>query len=198
MSEKLVFRTLLGTLALVLVAIYAIAVTHDNGRTIAPAPPQVSSDGISQFKWGAKPVPAPQTAFEDATGKPVTFADFGGKVVLVNLWATWCAPCLTEMPALARLADRVGDKDFMVVAVSEDRDAGDAKEWLEANGLGGLTYYHDPKNALLEAFKTQGLPTSILLNRKGEEIGRLMRPAEWDGDDAQAIIAKALGGPATN
>ena len=196
MSEKLVFRTLIGTLALLLAAIYAIAVTHDNGgpeQTIHKVP----AERISRFQWHKSPQPAPLTVFRNDKGEAITFAQFAGKVVLVNLWATWCPPCLEEMPSLDKLQATLGGSDFEVVAISQDRDANDARQWLEGHQLGALEIFYDPGNDLLTSLEAPGLPVSVLLDREGREIGRMTGPAEWDSAAARAIIAKALA-PAIN
>lgn len=198
MSEKFAFRTLLAALALLLAAIYAIAVTPDNGRIAKGSRPEASSDRISRFKWLNAPRALPDTPFEDAEGHPVHFADFAGKVVLVNLWATWCAPCIEEMPSLAQLQEHVGRGDFEIVAISQDRKAEDAREWIGANGLAALALYHDPGNDLLDTLKAPGLPTSILIDREGREVGRLEGPADWSSDSAKALIAKVLGPAVVN
>src|SRR5262249_2921071 len=117
---------------------------------------------IGEFIPATPPQPAPETAFSDIDGKTVTLTDFAGKPAVVNLWATWCQPCLKEMPSLDRLQQALDGK-LVVVAVSEDR--GGAKkvhEFIAETGLQKLAVYLDPKSDLGRAFGIRGLPTTIV------------------------------------
>jgi thiol-disulfide isomerase/thioredoxin len=144
---------------------------------------------------GARP-DAAQFAFKDAAGKDRTLADWKGKVVLVNLWATWCAPCRKEMPQLAELQKRFGGDagpGFEVVAVSVDRKGLEASsEFLKSVGADALSLYIDQPGVSLGATKSPGLPTTILIDRKGREIGRLLGPADWIAPEAVKLIETAL------
>jgi thiol-disulfide isomerase/thioredoxin len=134
-------------------------------------------------------LPAPEIAFADDAGKPVTLRDFRGRVVLVNLWATWCQPCVHEMPALDRLAGAMAGKDFAVVLVSQDRGGAHIVDpFFQKLGLGSLRTYLDPKSAVGQAFGVRGLPTSILIDRDGNERGRVEGAAEWDGANVKALL----------
>jgi thiol-disulfide isomerase/thioredoxin len=140
-----------------------------------------------------RPVPASFT-FQDGSGKNLTLADWKGKVVLVNLWATWCAPCRKEMPQLAELQQKFGGDGFEVVAVSVDRKGVEASsEFLKAVGADALKLYIDKPAASLGALKSPGLPTTVLLDRQGREIGRLLGPADWIAPEAVKLIEAALG-----
>jgi len=119
------------------------------------------------------PVPAPPDAVTDLAGRPVRLADFAGRVVLVNFWATWCAPCIREMPALDRLQAALGD-------------AGTA--FASELGLKHLALYLDPTSTLARAFGLSGLPTSFLIDAAGRVVGGLQGEAEWDSPEAQALI----------
>ncbi|MEE8333498.1 MAG: TlpA disulfide reductase family protein [Alphaproteobacteria bacterium] len=133
--------------------------------------------------------PAPQMPLVAEDGKVSRLADFGGRLVLVNFWATWCAPCVREMPSLLRLHKARGDKDFTVLAISQDlRGWPVITPFLTRLGLDGLPVLHDHKGALSRAFGVQGLPTTILLGRDGREIGRLTGVAEWDRQETGALI----------
>lgn len=133
-------------------------------------------------------------SFADGQGRPLTLDDFRGKVVLVNLWATWCPPCIEEMPALDSLQARLGGDAFEVVAISQDRGGVSLpKAFLEREGLDNLTLYIDPDSATTRAIAAPGLPTSILLDRQGRELARLVGPAAWD-DDAMVARIRELGG----
>jgi thiol-disulfide isomerase/thioredoxin len=140
-----------------------------------------------------EPKPAPALSFLDGQGNPVTLEDFRGKVVVLNLWATWCAPCRHEMPSLDRLQAAFGNDGLQVVPVSLDRgDVGKIEAFYEEVGLPTLAIYHDPKAAAGRAFGAYGLPTTIVIDREGMEIGRLLGPAEWDSEEAMTLIRTVL------
>ena len=136
-------------------------------------------------------------AFDDADGKPVTLAGLGGKASLVNIWATWCVPCRTEMPALDRLEAAMGGDGFAVVPVTIDTSAERAQAFLEEIGVTHLPFYSETSGALFKDLKGRGLaiglPTTVLVDGKGCEIGVLEGPAEWDSEDARALIRAATG-----
>jgi thiol-disulfide isomerase/thioredoxin len=135
----------------------------------------------------------PAIAFADAGGKAVSLADWKGRVVLVNLWATWCAPCKKEMPDLAKLQTELGSPEFEVVAVSIDRKGAEASgAFLAENNAAALKLYTDPTAAILDSFQAIGLPATILIDREGREIGRLLGPADWASPEAKALIRAAI------
>lgn len=135
------------------------------------------------------PVPAPQDSFEDGAGNEIGLADFAGQVVLLNFWATWCAPCVREMPALDRLQARLGGEGLAVVAVSADRGGTKVVEpFFAEHDLTALAIYIDVKSRLSRAFKVRGLPTTMLIDRRGNLVGAMEGPAEWDGPDSEALI----------
>jgi thiol-disulfide isomerase/thioredoxin len=145
--------------------------------------------GIENFRSVA-PRPAPDTPFVDAAGAQRTLADFRGRWVLVNLWATWCAPCLEEMPALDRLQAKLGGPEFEVVAISLDREGREvAERYRRELGLQHLAFYQDSTMRMTGAFRAPGLPATMLIDPEGREIARLLGPAEWDGDEAVAKLA---------
>lgn len=139
--------------------------------------------------------PAPTAAFTGRDGKSYTLERFRGKVVLVNFWATWCGPCVREMPSLKRLNARLGGEKFAVLALSQDRD-GWAKmaPFLEKHDLGGLPAFHDPKARVARTAGVRALPTSVLYGTDGRELGRLTGHAEWDSGEALALIRHYIGG----
>jgi thiol-disulfide isomerase/thioredoxin len=144
-----------------------------------------------------KPEPMPVIAFDGPDGAPRTLADFKGRVVLFNLWATWCVPCRQEMPALDRLQAELGGQDFEVVAVNMDtRNLDRPKSWLAEVGVTKLAYYADAQARVFQdlkrAGKVVGLPTTLLIDRDGCELGLLSGPAEWSSPDASALIRAAL------
>jgi thiol-disulfide isomerase/thioredoxin len=138
-------------------------------------------------------------AFKDADGKDATLAAFAGRIVLVNLWATWCVPCRTEMPALDRLQAAKGDARFAVVPVDLDvKGPAAARAFLDKIGVTHLPLYSDPDMNVFNELKrrglTLGLPTSLLLDGKGCRLGIVEGPAAWDSADAQALIEAAKAG----
>jgi thiol-disulfide isomerase/thioredoxin len=144
---------------------------------------------LRQFIPTDPPRPAPEIAFADSDGKRQTLADFRGRVVLVNLWATWCEPCIREMPSLDRLRAAIGDRDLAIVLVSQDR-GGDkvVAPFFAKLGLARLKTYLDPQSTVGHAFEVRGLPTSILVDRDGNELGRVEGALDWDGAPAQALL----------
>lgn len=138
------------------------------------------------------PSRAPETPILDQAGAPMRLADARGAVVLVNLWATWCAPCVHEMPTLAELQRAYGDAGLKVVPVSVDEDKAAAKTMLERLSEGALAFYADPEYAFVYAAGAKGFPTTILYDREGLEIGRLAGGADWASPEAKAMIEAAL------
>jgi thiol-disulfide isomerase/thioredoxin len=139
----------------------------------------------------------PPLAFKDASGTEKTLADWRGRTVLLNLWATWCVPCRKEMPALDALQARLGGPDFDVVAVNIDtRDADKPKAWLKDTGIEKLGYYADSSARVFQdlkaAGKAFGMPTTLLVDPNGCELAALAGPAEWASDDAVKLVAAAL------
>jgi thiol-disulfide isomerase/thioredoxin len=132
-------------------------------------------------------------AFADGAGAPLDLAHWKGKVVLLNLWATWCGPCRKEMPELAKLQKLLGSADFEVVALSEDLKGAEASAaFLKESGSENLTLYIDPKASALAAVQSAGLPTTLLIDRNGKEIGRLLGPADWASAEAQNLVKGVL------
>jgi thiol-disulfide isomerase/thioredoxin len=145
-----------------------------------------------------QPRKLPEIAFRDGEGKSLTLKDFSGKTVLLNLWATWCAPCREEMPALDRLQGELGSPDFQVVAVSIDTQQPEkARTFLEELKIAHLGFYADPTGKLFQDLKLAGravgLPTTILIDKQGCEIGYLPGPAHWASEEAMKMIRAALG-----
>jgi thiol-disulfide isomerase/thioredoxin len=140
---------------------------------------------LAPFAASVKPAAVPQVAIGDATGARLTLASFKGRYVLLNLWAPWCAPCVKELPALARLKAAVPKAQLAVVAVDVGRgSAADARSFLDGHNAKALDTYVDSNIALLRAFGAYGLPLTILIDPQGREIGRAVGPAQWDNPDA--------------
>ncbi len=157
-----------------------------NGAALA----EPSFEGyVGKFVAANPPEQAPDIPFLDADGVKHRLSDYRGKVVLLNFWATWCPACVMEMPALDRLQGELGGDDFAVVAVSQD-SAGAAvvSRFLQAYRLNHVCVFIDDQRRLGLAFDQDMLPTSILLDPEGRELGRLVGPAEWDSPEAMALI----------
>jgi thiol-disulfide isomerase/thioredoxin len=140
------------------------------------------------------PAEAPAISFRDALGKELSLADFRGKALAVNYWATWCAPCVEEMPALDRLHAALAPEGIEVVAISVDRGGlRQVTPFFEVNGLKHLPVYLDPSGASMRAFGVRGLPTTIVVDRQGRDAGRLEGAAHWDSDAAKRLLRAAAG-----
>ena len=151
---------------------------------------------VRHFTYTEPSRPVPPTPFVDQAGAAVSLTDFRGGVVLVNFWATWCAPCIREMPALDRLQAALGGDRFTVLVVSIDRDGAKvAAPFLKRLGVTRLSTYLDPKRKLAQALAVVGLPTSILIDRTGLEVGRVQGPAEWDTPEAHELIRHFMTAP---
>jgi thiol-disulfide isomerase/thioredoxin len=140
-----------------------------------------------------KPLDLPDFTFTDGSGATKSLADWRGKIVLLNIWATWCVPCRDEMPALDRLETELGGKDFEVVAVNIDKGGPDkARAFLQETGAAHLALYTDPSGKLFAALKAVGMPTTLIIDRNGKEIGRLVGPADWGSPEAKRVIEAAV------
>src|SRR6476661_9455077 len=152
---------------------------------------------VAALTMATSPLRLPDLAFEDADGKPRKLSEWRGKTVLVNLWATWCVPCRKEMPALDSLQTKLGGKDFEVVAINIDtRDPEKPKNFMKEANLARLAYFTDTKAKVFQDLKNigkaLGMPTSILVDGQGCEIGTIAGPAEWASDDAIKLIKAAV------
>src|SRR5712671_2068015 len=165
----------------------------DLAQKLAP----LAQGEVAALTVATVPLMLPDLAFEDATGQPKKLSDWRGRIVLVNLWATWCVPCRREMPALDRLQTRLGGPDFEVVAVNIDtRDPEKPKNFLKDANLTRLNYFSDQKAKVFQDLKAigraLGMPTSVLVDGKGCEIATIAGPAEWASDDAVKLITAAM------
>ena len=135
----------------------------------------------------------PDTRFEDESGNEMGLRDLKGRVTLVNFWATWCAPCVEEMPSLSRLQAAIGGEDFQIVLISIDREGYKVIEpFLEGLGVTNLASYLDRSNRLTIEVGAIGLPTTLWLDKDGRIVGRLIGPAEWDSEDASRLVSALI------
>lgn len=157
--------------------------------------PAATEVEIAGFEFARPEAAAPDAAFRDAEGRLVTLGDFEGKAVLVNFWATWCAPCVRELPSLDRLQADLGGANFQVVAVNIDSGGGrDVKQYLDDLGIANLDLYTDPRLGFAFASGVSNVvPVSILYGADGREIGRKLGPEEWDRDGVKAFLAREAG-----
>ena len=142
-----------------------------------------------KFVASDPPIPVPGTLFISAEGESIKLADYAGQLVLVNFWATWCAPCIRELPSIEALANSIDDERFTVQLISIDR--GGAKThgpFLEKIGVTSITSASDPRAALLRALKGPGIPITVLISPEGMVVGRLIGDAEWNSTEAQSLI----------
>jgi thiol-disulfide isomerase/thioredoxin len=147
---------------------------------------------LGEFTPLDPPRPAPEARFTERDGTPRRLADFRGRWVLVNLWATWCAPCVREMPSLDRLQAKLGSR-LTVLAISEDRGGGPVVDpFLKKLRLEALAIYLDPKAGVEQALAVRGLPTSFLIDEQGRIQGQLEGAAEWDSPKMLATLERYL------
>jgi thiol-disulfide isomerase/thioredoxin len=159
---------------------------------LAGAGAAMAETKLGEFIPADPPQPAPEISVTDSDGKTLTLADLRGKLVLVNLWATWCQPCVGEMPSLADLPKALGD-GFVLLAVSEDRGGNKlVAPFIQKLGLDKLKVYLDPESKVGHAFNARGLPTSIVIGPNGDVLGRVEGAADWDGEKMLDPLKKLL------
>ena len=182
---NLKFRISAGITGAAAVLLIALALQSSGNR--ASQPPLTG--WMEKFTPATAPAPPPVLAFRDQAGAALDLGKFAGRIVLVNFWASWCGPCIREMPSLVRLQQRLGGKSFTIIALSEDRTGFDViTPFIAKHKLEQLPVFHDPKARSALALKIPGLPTTVLFDRDGRELGRLAGYAEWDSDEAVALI----------
>jgi thiol-disulfide isomerase/thioredoxin len=149
---------------------------------------------MERFETSA-PKALPEIQFFDEVGKPHLFEEFYGKVVLLNFWATWCAPCIKEMPDLSKLQKDFKRKNFKIIAISEDfKGAEEIRAFYKTNELTNLGIYMDKKNALFKELGIVGLPTTIIIDSEGKEVARAMGYIDWENSDLRSFIDKLTDG----
>jgi len=156
-------------------------------------PNPLSTGAMTTFVFKPQPEPIADVRFLDGNGNEVSLTDFKGKVVLLNVWATWCAPCREEMPALDQLQQQLGSDKFQVLALAVDKSGIEgARKFLDDIKTKSLAVYADPTGRQGTELRVIGMPTTILLNAEGLEIGRLVGPAHWDAPEAKRLIEAQL------
>ena len=171
-------------------ALLALASCHKASEPTgnqSPAAAEVPGKGVDRTHKGQA---APTTGFNDPDGNPTSLKAFAGKPTLVNLWASWCAPCVKELPTLDRLAQARSGK-LNVVAISQDMAPHASVEaFLKAHKIANLDSYHDPKMTLSGALDAEVLPTSILYDASGREVWRYVGDQDWTSDEAAKLLAE--------
>jgi thiol-disulfide isomerase/thioredoxin len=189
MNTTMVVRTLTGLIVLCLcilgVMVYKIAygtpASVASETPVSEAPPSAAPMGeaLGKFTVLGAPRPAPEVTLTAHSGNSVALDSFRGHPVLINFWATWCAPCIEEMPSLVRLQAKLAG--LKILAVSEDRQgAAVVDPFVAKNGVEKLAIFLDPENDAGHAFQVEGLPTSVLIGADGREVGTLEGAAQWD------------------
>lgn len=184
----------IGLTALPLIGVAAVFyVIFSATGTSQPGPLSSFAVGEMQdFRTVSDPPDQPRNTLTRWDGSTTSLPEKRGKLVLVNFWATWCAPCVEEMPALDALQGALGSDAFEVVAVSMDQRIDDAQIFYERQNIEHLGLYHDEALSAGLAAGARGLPLSVLYDRNGQEIGRLDGAAEWDSEDAKTLLRAAI------
>lgn len=155
------------------------------------AHPQIQGNELASLKIHKTAIKVPNIEFIDQSGKKITNANLIGKVSVINLWATWCPPCVKELPSIDRLAKIVSQEDIKIYAVSQDR-AGNkiVPPYFQKLKLKNLTIYLDNQGSLMAAFKTPVLPTTVIIDKNGNEIARLVGEISWDSPEVIKYLKK--------
>ncbi len=161
---------------------------------VGPDGRRLNTGAMAGFVFKRAATTLPSLAFKDGEGRDRALANWKGRAVLLNLWATWCAPCRKEMPALDRLQAELGSDRFEVVALAVDK-AGvqGARKFFDETGVKSLAIYVDATARAGTTLKSIGLPTTLLIDAQGREVGRLTGPAEWDSEEAKRLIRTVVG-----
>ncbi|WP_420563797.1 TlpA family protein disulfide reductase [Thalassobaculum sp.] len=167
----------------------ALAVAGSLLTVASASSPPAFSGGYGSWEAFADPQPAPAIDFLDPDGERINLDAYKGQTLLVNFWATWCAPCIRELPALDELQADMGSEAFQVLIISIDRKGLEvAQPFLDNLEVEHLKTAADPKGALAREMKATGLPTTVIISPEGKVMGRLLGDAEWNSDGAKALV----------
>lgn len=176
---------------------YFILTLFYSAALLGANPAFVASEEIAALKVGEfrklvvheTPRALPESAFESFEGAPLALSDYRGKWILVNFWATWCAPCRKEMPALAQLQKDRSGADFEVITIATSRSApAGMVRFFENNGIENLPLHRDPKGRMARSLAVLGLPVTLLISPDGKEVARMQGDADWSGEEAHALL----------
>jgi thiol-disulfide isomerase/thioredoxin len=171
-----------------------LAVAGRLGKPSAQAAPGAALPGIEALRRTDPPAKLPPAGLVDAGGGVHRLEEFSGQGLVLNLWATWCVPCGTELPALAALAARLADAAILVLPLSSDRGGAPiVEQYYRSHGIAGLPVWLDPKGAAARAWGARGLPTTLIVDRQGRERGRIEGPLDWASDPVVAEIRRLAG-----
>lgn len=158
-----------------------------------------AQEATKTFIMHPAPKPLAPISFADGQGQARSLSDFKDKVVVLNIWATWCVPCRTEMPTLDRLQAALGSADFEVVPLSIDRGGLDVvSKFFSEIGVNHLAKYTDTSGQILRGVGAVGLPTTLIIDRAGNEVGRVVGPAEWDAPEVVALLKSVMARPSNS
>ena len=181
-------RIILGVVILVIVAISPHLASAEADKCDKPG------KHLSQMRANKKPIPMPETPFFDANDKPINISDYKGRGVVMNFWATWCVPCVKEMPDLSKLKESLAGSGIEVLALSIDRNGAKvASKFLTKNKITNLDVLIDKKSAVLRANRIAGLPTTLLIDAEGGVRGRVQGIVEWNHDDVIDFLKRSIG-----
>ncbi|HFQ16029.1 MAG TPA: TlpA family protein disulfide reductase [Rhodobacteraceae bacterium] len=190
---KLVLLIIIGLFLAALAGIYVKSGGFGNAPIVSAAKKVPRLSAMPGFFLYGQPRHIDKISFVDGKGQPRTLDEWRGKVVLLNIWATWCPPCRAEMPTLNNLQKTLGSDDFEVIALSVDKGGPDVpRAFLKKTGSTALKVYNDKTISVRSKLGLRGYPTTLLIGRDGRELGRLAGPAEWDSAGARKLIENAL------
>jgi thiol-disulfide isomerase/thioredoxin len=182
--------TAIAATGLAVLVIVAIMGPQSSGAKALAAEPLPLAE---QLVIHPTPRPAPKSGFTDRNGAAHSLIDFRGRFLLINFWATWCLPCVAEMPSLDRLQATLGGTDFTVIPVSQDHQGVSVvAPFYKRLGLTHLELYLDDRMKFARAFEVQYLPTTVLIDRRGQEVARMVGDTEWDSPEAIGILRRFI------
>ena len=183
---------------LILAVLYTALALSANAAHADVAAAEAARDGTMKKLLFSDPVEVSDVAFTDPDGGEFRLQDFVGKHVVVNFWATWCAPCRKEMPMLSELQGEFGGETFDVITIATGRNSiPGIRKFLDEVGVDNLPLYLDPKSKLGREMGVLGLPITVILDPQGREIARMRGDAEWNSDSAKAVIRALIGDSGT-
>ena len=191
MSSKNILHTLFAIITMTILLIVSISTHHASAEAYNC---HNSPTSLGRFIQKIPPTPLTATTFLNDKNTEYSIKDYRGNGVILNFWATWCPPCVKEMPALINLKKIIEKDNFSILALSEDR--GGAKSvisFFEKQGLEGLDVLVDKKGKVAREYKVQGLPVSLLIDREGLERGRVVGIADWDKPEVVSFIKRCIG-----